>query len=125
MSCGNNPKSVEATKAWQEIASTDIELNPIQMIDRDWTKIKSPEPDSRWSSRNWATPSMLKLTSPSSARSCTASSSTLNCYRPSSVSGMRRPASEMMACLLSLYSPNCDRKWTTMSGLQARGKMRP
>ena len=34
MSCGNNAKKaeVQAEKAWQEIAPTEIELNPVRMM---------------------------------------------------------------------------------------------
>ena len=37
MSCGNTPKQAEdlKDKAWQEIAPTEIELNPVQMIDKE------------------------------------------------------------------------------------------
>ena len=35
MSCGNNPGT------WQEIAPTEIELNPIRMIDQDWLEVSA------------------------------------------------------------------------------------
>lgn len=35
MSCGNNNTS------WQEIAPTEIELNPVQMIDKDWLEVSA------------------------------------------------------------------------------------
>ena len=43
MSCGNNPKQAEnpKDKAWQEIAPTEIELNPVKMIDKDWQEVGS------------------------------------------------------------------------------------
>ena len=43
MSCGNNRKAAEspAAGAWQEIAPTEIDLNPIQMIDKDWLEVSA------------------------------------------------------------------------------------
>ena len=43
MSCGNNTKKAEATadRPWQEIAPTEIELNPLQMIDKDWLEVSA------------------------------------------------------------------------------------
>ena len=46
MSCGNNPKKAGTAedmraKAWQEIAPTEIGLNPVQMIDRDWLEVSA------------------------------------------------------------------------------------
>ena len=43
MSCGNTPKLAEnlKDKAWQEIAPTEIELNPVQMIDKDWLEVSA------------------------------------------------------------------------------------
>ena len=43
LSCGNNPKNTEdlREKPWQEIAPTEIELNPIQMIDKDWLEVSA------------------------------------------------------------------------------------
>ena len=43
MSCGNNPKKAEAPEAnaWQEIAPTEIELNPVRMIDKDWLAVSA------------------------------------------------------------------------------------
>ena len=43
MSCGNDNKKAEApeTKAWQEIAPTEIELNPVRMIDKDWLAVSA------------------------------------------------------------------------------------
>ena len=43
MSCGNTPKQVEnlKDKAWQEIAPTEIDLNPVQMIDKDWLEVSA------------------------------------------------------------------------------------
>ena len=43
MSCGNTPKQAEnlKDKAWQEIAPTEIELNPVQMIDKDWLEVSA------------------------------------------------------------------------------------
>ena len=36
MSCSNTPE-----KTWQEIAPTEIELNPVQMIDQDWLEVSA------------------------------------------------------------------------------------
>ena len=36
MSCGNNPK-----KSWQEIDPTEIDMNPVQMIDKDWLEVSA------------------------------------------------------------------------------------
>ena len=43
LSCGNTTKDTEdiRAKAWQEIAPADIELNPIQMIDKDWLEVSA------------------------------------------------------------------------------------
>lgn len=46
MSCGNNPKKAQTAddmraKPWQEIAPTEIDLNPIQMIDKDWLEVSA------------------------------------------------------------------------------------
>ena len=43
MSCGNNPKQAQSPKGkpWQEIAPTEIELNPVQMIDKDWMEVSA------------------------------------------------------------------------------------
>lgn len=43
MSCGNNPKQAQSLKGkpWQEIAPTEIELNPVQMIDKDWMEVSA------------------------------------------------------------------------------------
>ena len=42
MSCTNNtPKQAESTGSWQEIAPTEIELNPLQMIDKDWMVVSA------------------------------------------------------------------------------------
>ena len=43
MSCGNAPKKADTVndKAWQEIAPTEIELNPVQMIDKDWLVVSA------------------------------------------------------------------------------------
>ena len=41
MSCGNNPQRVESAKEWQEIAPTEIELNPVRMIDKDWLEVSA------------------------------------------------------------------------------------
>ena len=42
MSCGNNPTQAEnmKDKAWKEIAPTEIELNPVKMIDKDWLAVR-------------------------------------------------------------------------------------
>ena len=41
--CGNNAqKGAEPQdKPWQEIKPTEIELNPLQMIDRDWLELSA------------------------------------------------------------------------------------
>ena len=36
MSCGNTPR-----KTWQEIDPTEIELNPVRMIDQDWLEVSA------------------------------------------------------------------------------------
>ena len=43
MGCGNNAKKaeVQAQKTWQEIAPTEIELNPVRMIDKDWLEVSA------------------------------------------------------------------------------------
>ena len=43
MSCANNAKQAQSLKdkPWQEIAPTEIELNPVQMIDRDWLEVSA------------------------------------------------------------------------------------
>ena len=42
MSCSKNTNSdAEMTKAWQEIAPTEIELNPVRMIDGDWLEVSA------------------------------------------------------------------------------------
>ena len=43
MSCGNKtPKTGNfQDKPWQEIAPTEIELNPIRMIDKDWLEVSA------------------------------------------------------------------------------------
>ena len=43
MSCTNPPKKAEniQEKPWQEIAPTEIELNPVQMIDKDWLEVSA------------------------------------------------------------------------------------
>ena len=43
MSCGNTTNQSEnlRDKSWQEIAPTEIELNPIQMIDKDWLEVSA------------------------------------------------------------------------------------
>ena len=43
LSCGNTPKNTEnlQDKPWQEIALTEIELNPVQMIDKDWLEVSA------------------------------------------------------------------------------------
>lgn len=43
MGCGNNAKKAEnqADKTWKEIAPTEIELNPVQMIDKDWLAVSA------------------------------------------------------------------------------------
>ena len=43
MSCGNNIKQAEnqPEKPWQEIAPTDIALNAVQMIDKDWLEVSA------------------------------------------------------------------------------------
>ena len=44
MSCGNNsPKNTDSVKdkPWQEIAPTDIDLNAVQMIDKDWLEVSA------------------------------------------------------------------------------------
>lgn len=46
MSCGNIPQKAPTAddmraKAWQEIAPTDIELNPVRMIDDDWLEVSA------------------------------------------------------------------------------------
>lgn len=42
MSCSNNTGNhAGMTNAWQEIAPTEIELNPIQMIDGDWLEVSA------------------------------------------------------------------------------------
>ena len=46
MSCGNSPKQAGNTadvreKPWREIAPTEIEFNPIRMIDRDWLEVSA------------------------------------------------------------------------------------
>ena len=38
MSCENNPK-----KVWQEIDPSEIALNPVQMIDKDWLALSAGE----------------------------------------------------------------------------------
>ena len=50
MSCVNNTKQAEIAgdvreKAWQEIAPTEIELNPVQMIDKDWMVVSAGKKD--------------------------------------------------------------------------------
>ena len=44
-SCGTNPSAETAEslrgKAWQEIDPTEIELNPIKMIDEDWLEVSA------------------------------------------------------------------------------------
>ena len=43
MSCGNNAKKAERLpeKPWQEIAPTDIDMNPVRMIDKDWLAVSA------------------------------------------------------------------------------------
>ena len=43
MACGNNTQKTTSLqdKPWQEIAPTEIELNPIQMIDKDWLEVSA------------------------------------------------------------------------------------
>ena len=41
MSCGKEVQKEVQTKAWQEIEPTEIALNPIQMIDRDWLEVSA------------------------------------------------------------------------------------
>ena len=43
LSCGNNPKNTEnlREKPWQEIAPSEIDLNPVQMIDLDWLEVSA------------------------------------------------------------------------------------
>ena len=43
MSCANNAKQAQSLKdkPWHEIAPTEIELNPVQMIDRDWLEVSA------------------------------------------------------------------------------------
>lgn len=43
ISCGNNPKQAQSPKdkPWQEIAPTEIEQNPVQMIDKDWMEVSA------------------------------------------------------------------------------------
>ena len=43
LSCGNTPKNPESIqdKPWQEIAPTEIDLNPIRMIDQDWLEVSA------------------------------------------------------------------------------------
>ena len=43
MSCGNTTQKAQSLKdkPWQEIAPTEIELNPIQMIDKDWLEVSA------------------------------------------------------------------------------------
>ena len=40
MNCGNKTESI-LDKPWQEIVPTGIELNPIQMIDKDWLEVSA------------------------------------------------------------------------------------
>ena len=43
LSCANTPKDSGnlQDKPWQEIAPTEIDLNPVQMIDRDWLEVSA------------------------------------------------------------------------------------
>ena len=43
LSCGNTPKNTESIqdKPWQEIAPTEIDLNPVRMIDGDWLEVSA------------------------------------------------------------------------------------
>ena len=43
LSCGDTPKDTEniREKPWTEIAPADIDLNPIQMIDKDWLEVSA------------------------------------------------------------------------------------
>ena len=43
MSCTNPPKKAEniQEKPWQEIAPTEIDLNPVRMIDQDWLEVSA------------------------------------------------------------------------------------
>ena len=43
MSCTKNPANTDNPKdrPWQEIAPTEIALNPLQMIDRDWLEVSA------------------------------------------------------------------------------------
>ena len=43
MSCTNPPKKAEniQEKPWQEIAPTEINLNPVRMIDQDWLEVSA------------------------------------------------------------------------------------
>ena len=58
MSCGNNAKKAERLpeKPWQEIAPTDIDLNPVQMIDKDWLAVSAgKEGDMNLMTISWGT----------------------------------------------------------------------
>ena len=43
LSCGNTSENAENVqeKPWQEITPTEIELNPVQMIDKDWLEVSA------------------------------------------------------------------------------------
>ena len=43
MGCGKNAQNGAEPqgKPWQEIAPTEIELNPLQLIDRDWLELSA------------------------------------------------------------------------------------
>ena len=43
LSCGNTPKNTVSIqdKPWQEIAPTEIDLNPVRMIDGDWLEVSA------------------------------------------------------------------------------------
>ena len=58
MSCGNNAKKAERLpeKPWQEIAPTDIDLNPVRMIDKDWLAVSAgKEGDMNLMTISWGT----------------------------------------------------------------------
>ena len=58
LSCGNTPKNTEnlQEKPWQEISPADIELNPIQMIDKDWLEVSAgKEGDMNLMTISWGT----------------------------------------------------------------------
>lgn len=43
MSCGHSSKKAVSVKEqpWQEISPAEIELNPLQMIDKDWLEVSA------------------------------------------------------------------------------------